>query len=111
MLLEWDLAQRRLLTPLSLRSWLNPDILTNSVVRIAVDSEGRPVSPTLLLGSGSREADQYALELARAARFEPVRHNPADSALKPAADLSLVRMVFRWHTLPLPPTNTPVASP
>lgn len=111
LLLEWDLAQRRLLTPLSLRSWPNPDILTNSVVRIAIDAEGRPVSPTLLSGSGSGEADHYALELARAARFEPVRRNPADTALKPAEDLSLVRMVFRWHTLPPPPTNTPATSP
>ena len=33
--LEGDLAQRRLITPLSLRSWSNPDILANSVVRIA----------------------------------------------------------------------------
>jgi hypothetical protein len=109
--LEGDLAQRRLITPLSLRSWSNPDILTNSVVRIAVDAEGRSVSPTLLSGSGSREADEYALEVARAARFEPVWRNPADSALKPAADLSLVRMIFRWHTLPPPSTNTPAASP
>jgi TonB family protein len=111
LLLEGDLAQRRLVTPLPLRSWPNPDILTNSVVRLAVDSEGRPVSPTLLSSSGSTAADQYALELARAARFEPVRRNPADPALKPAADLSLVRMTFRWHTLPPPPTNSPAASP
>jgi TonB family protein len=111
LLLEGDLAQWRLITPLSLRSWPNPDILTDSVVRIAVDSEGRPVSPTLLSSSGSVAADQHALELARAARFEPVRRNPADPALKPASDLSLVRMVFRWHTLPPPPTNTPAASP
>jgi TonB family protein len=111
LLLEGDPARRRLVTPLPLRSWPNPDILANSVVRIAVDSEGRPVSPTLLSSSGSATADQYALEQARAARFEPIRRNPADPALKPAADLSLVRLVFRWHTLPPPPTNTPAASP
>lgn len=111
LLLEEDLVQRRLITPLPLRSWTNLDILTNSVVRIAVDSEGRPVSPTLLSGSGSREADQYALEHAKAARFEPVRRNPIDAALNPAADLNLVRMIFRWYTLPPPPTNTPAASP
>jgi TonB family protein len=108
---EWDLAPRRLITPRALRSWPNPEILTDSVVRIAVDSEGRPVSPALLSSSGSVAADQYALEQARAARFEPLRRNPADPALKPAADLSLVRMIFRWHTLPPSPTNTATASP
>jgi hypothetical protein len=111
LLLEGDLARRRLITPLPLCSWPNPDLLTNSVVRIAVDAEGRPVSPTLLLGSGSREADLYALEQARAARFEPVRRNPAETALNPAADLSWGTMIFRWHTLPPPPANTPSANP
>ena len=31
-------------TPLQLRSWPNPDLLTNSVVQVVVDAEGRPVS-------------------------------------------------------------------
>ena len=111
LLLEGDLAPRRLITPLSLRSWTNLDILANSVVRIAVDAEGRPVAPTLLSRSGSSEADQYALEQARAARFEPLRRNPTETSLHPGADLSLVMMVFRWHTVPQPPTNAPVAHP
>ena len=76
--LEGGLAQRRLITPLALRSFTNLDILSNSVVQIVVDADGRPVSPpTLLSGSGSRDADQDALDTARAARFEPVRRNPA----------------------------------
>ena len=109
--LEGDLAQRRLVTPLPLRSCTNLDILSNSVVRIAVDAEGRPLLPMLLSRSGSSEADQYALERARAARFEPVRRNPAETVRNPTADLSWGRMVFRWHTVPPPPTNTPAASP
>jgi TonB family protein len=111
LLLEGELAQRWLIAPPPLRSCTNLDILTKSIVRIAVDAEGRPVSPTLLSGSGSRKADQYALEVARAARFEPLGRNPADTALNPAADLSWGRMIFRWHTLPLPPTNAPAAKP
>ena len=111
LLLEGDLAQRRLITPLPLRSWPNPDILTNSVVRIAVDAEGRPVSVTLLSGSGSEAADQNALEQAQAARFEPVGRNPAETARRSTAPLSWGRMVFRWQTFPPPPTNTPAASP
>jgi len=109
--LEGDLARRRLATPLALRSCTNLEILSNSVVRIAVDGEGRPVSPTLLSRSGSTEADQYALEQARAARFDPVRRQPADPALKPASELTWGRMVFRWHTVPPPPADTPPANP
>ena len=109
--LEGDLAQRRLITPIPLRSMTNVDILANSVVRIAVDAEGRPVAPTLLSRSGSSEADQYALEQARAARFEPLRRNPTDTSLHPAADLRLGTMIFRWHTVPPPPTNAPVTRP
>src|ERR1019366_6257464 len=70
--LEWDQAPRRLLTPLELRSQENPEILTNSVVQIVVDADGRPAFVTLLSGSGSKAADQQALEHANAARFEPL---------------------------------------
>ena len=109
--LEGDLAQRRLVAPPPLRSWENPDILGNSVVRIAVDADGRPVSPALISSCGSREADQYALEQAKAARFQPLRRDPADTARNPTAELSWGRMVFRWHTVPPPSTNAPAANP
>ena len=109
--LEWDQAPRQLLTPLELRSWVSPDILTNSVVQIVVGAEGTPASVTLLSGSGSRAADQEALEQANAARFEPLGRNPLGTALNPVATLSWGRMIFRWHTLPPPPTNAPAASP
>jgi TonB family protein len=108
---EWDQAGRRLLAPLELRSQANPDILTNSVVQIVVDAEGRPASVTLLSGSGSREADQQALEQANAARFEPLGRNPAGTAPNPAAQLTWGRMIFQWHTLPLRLTNGPAAHP
>jgi len=106
-----NLARRRLITPLELRSWQNPELLTNSVVQVVVDAEGSPVSITLLSGSGSKAADQQALALASAARFEPLGHTLAGTALAPAEQLSWGRMVFRWHTLPPQPTNGPAASP
>ena len=109
--LEWDQAERRLLTALELRSWESPDILTNSVVQIVVGAEGTPASVTLLSGSGSKAADQEALEQANAARFEPLSRNPSGTALNPAAQLTWGKMIFRWHTLPLRPTNAPAASP
>ncbi len=109
--LEWDQAHRRLLTPLELRSWESPDILANSVVQIVVGADGTPASVTLLSSSGSKAADQEALEQANAARFEPLDRNPLGAALNAAAQLSWGRMIFRWHTLPPPPTNAPAASP
>jgi len=108
--LEGDLARRRLVTPLPLRSWPSPEILGDSVVRIAVDAEGTPVSPTLLSSSGAGDADQEALKLARAARFEPLRLDPADTDRDSAADLSWGRMIFRWHTIAQPRTNAPSAN-
>jgi len=110
--LEGGLAQRRLLAPLELKSWSHADILTNSVVQVVVDAEGRPVSPpTLLSGSGSAVADQYALEQARTARFEPVSRDQAERAPNPTAHLSWGKMIFRWHTVPMPPASTPAVSP
>ena len=45
------------------------------------------------------QADQRALELARAARFAP------------SSRLTIGRMIFNWHTVPPPDTNAPAASP
>ena len=109
--LEDGLAQRRLLAPLQLKSCTNTDILANSVVRVAVDAGGRPVSVTLLSSSGLAAADQYALDQAWAARFEPASPNPAETVLKPTARLSWGRIIFRWHTVPMPPVSAPAASP
>ena len=109
--LEWDQAPRRLLTPLELRAQEYPEILTNSVVQVVVDTEGRPAFVTLLSGSGSKAADQQALEHANDARFEPLSRNSAGAAPSPAASLTWGRMIFHWHTLPLPLTNAPAVSP
>lgn len=110
--LEGGLAQRRLLAWPELKSWIHSDILTNSVVQVVVDAEGRPVSPpTLLVGCGLAEADQYALEKARAVRFAPVSAKPTESALDLASYLSWGKMVFRWQTVPAPLVSSPAVSP
>ena len=97
-------AKRRWLnSPALLRSWPASDLLTNSVVRIVVDPDGQVFSPALLPpGSGSKVADQYALEIARAARFAP---------LPRSAKQMLGALVFEWHTVPMPETNAPSAKP
>jgi TonB family protein len=97
------LAARRLLNPPELPAWPAADLLTNTVVRVLVNGDGVVRSATVLGRSGSAEADQFALNAARAARFEPVA--PAAGA----PPLQLGAMVFLWSTLPL--TNAPAPSP
>ena len=113
--LEGGLAHRRLLSQPSLPSWppraLNPtdtDMLTNTVIQVLVDAEGRPVSLTLLGGSGHGPADDLAMSLVTNFKFEPLA--VADpSALGGSAtaltSLSWGQVVFEWQTTGL--TNTP----
>lgn len=98
------LAGRRLLNPPELPSWPAAGLLTNSVVQVLVGAEGYVMSPPILLvrsGSGSPEADQQALRIARASRFEPQR--------QAGNKLTLGVIVFEWHTVPT--TNAPVLAP
>ena len=109
--LKDGLAQRRLLAPPKLNSFTNAEILANSVIQALVAASGRPASVTLLSRSGSTAADQYALDQAWAARFELLSRQPTETASEPAAPFSWGRMIFRWHTVPLPPASAPAASP
>ena len=69
-----DLAARRLLTPVDLPAWPHTDLLTNTLVQVFVDAQG--ITSSWLLqppsGSGLKDADQFALDFARRARFEPI---------------------------------------
>jgi TonB family protein len=98
-----DLGGRRLLNPPELPAWPAADLLTNSVVRVLVNGDGLVRSATLLGRSGSTEADEFALAVARAARFEPT----IAAAGTPA--LQLGTMIFLWSTVPL--TNAPASLP
>jgi hypothetical protein len=100
--IEGDLAERALLTPLKLQSWPAADILTNSVIQIAVDSAGRVFSATPLVKTLSAEANSNALYLARLARFAPLRW--LDARPPAPANLAWGRIVFHWHTVA--PTNS-----
>lgn len=88
------LAPRPLLNPVIPPSIPYADVLNPSIVQVVVDPAGNVVSTTLLPpGSGLDDADQRALELARALRFAP------------AAGLTLGRVIFNWHIVPPPATN------
>jgi hypothetical protein len=106
MRIEGDLTQRRLLNPMNLPSWPYPDVIAPSKVQVLVDEAGDVVSAIVLPSDNNLEAlshydaaDQRALELARAARFEP------------APGLTIGQMIFTWQTVPLPATNSPATSP
>lgn len=86
------LAPRRWLNRPVLPSFHASDLVTNSVAQVLVNADGLVFSATLLVASGVKAADQRALDLARAARFEPV-HGTQPS-------LTFGMMIFEWHTEP-----------
>jgi hypothetical protein len=103
---DGDLTRRRLLTPMNLPSWPFADVIAPSKVQVLVNEAGGVVSAIVLPSENSLEAlahydaaDQRALELARAARFTS------------APSLTIGRMIFTWHTVPPPVTNSPAAPP
>lgn len=98
---EGDLASRPLLSSFNPASQPATEILSNSVVQIAVDAEGRVFSPALLRGSGSQTADADALALAKSARFQPLPRGAPEIS---ASILTWGKVVFHWHTVPS--TNT-----
>jgi hypothetical protein len=99
---EGELAQRQSPSPINLTNWPYANVIAPSKVQVLVDAAGNVVSTVLLPpDSGFTAADQYekadqrALELARAVRFTPSSH------------LTVGRMIFNWHTVPMINTNEP----
>jgi hypothetical protein len=90
------LAHRKLLTRPDLPSWAHTDVLTNSVVHLLVDADGALLSAALVSGSGLKEADNYAVAVAKRLRFKPERAR--ETITSGAA-------TFRWHTVPASVTN------
>ena len=109
--IEGNLAQRRLLTTFNLPSWPSPDILTNSVVQLLVDARGLPLSASLLSRSGSKNADQFALDQANAARFASVVQTGPNRSTNVMDGVTLGEVVFEWHTSSSANTNGVPASP
>jgi len=98
--IEGDLARRQLLTPMKLPAWPYADVIAPSRVQVLVNAAGEVVSAVLLPPDNPGEvrdpdADQRALELARAARFTP------------APGLTMGQLIFNWRTVAPPATNAP----
>jgi len=109
--IEGDLAGRRLLSGPALPVWTNTDVLTNTVVQLLVDEQGNTFSAVLLLRSGLAEADAYALDTARTARFNAVAPAGPGQAEAPVPALTPGRMIFRWQTRFAKSTNSPPVVP
>jgi hypothetical protein len=91
--IQGELAGRQLNAPTALRAWPSAQLLSNSVVQIAIDSAGQVVAARLLARSGSADADTNALSNARRLRFRPV----------PSSTPVWGNAVFAWQTVE--PTN------
>ena len=96
------LAQRKLLSPVSLPDWPHDDVIVSSKIRALVDTAGNVVSVILLppetveeISAHDDGADQRALAFARGLRFAP------------AQKITLGVLIFNWHTVPVISTNAP----
>jgi len=84
------------------------DILAATVVEVSVKPSGFVFSATVFSSSGSKMADQTALDLARAIRFKPIAKT--DTVLSGApVTLNWGKIVFQWLTSEMPATNNSVA--
>jgi hypothetical protein len=97
LLIEGELAGWTLATAVALPSWRHTDLLTNSVVHVIVNRSGQSVATALLASGGLTLADDYAVRLAKGARFV------AGTVHGEKAEYTSGNLVFRWHTQA--PTN------
>jgi hypothetical protein len=102
LLIQGDAARRPLLNQIDVPSLPYNDVIAPSKVQVVVDAAGNVVSAVLLPSDNPVEAaghydvaDRRALEIARTARFAPAPH------------LTLGRLIFNWHTVPMTGTNEP----
>jgi hypothetical protein len=101
--IEGELTSRPLLTKTELQSWPYSEVLSNTVVQVVVDADGRALSTALLRESGLPEADQHAVKLAQNARWQPLE--AAARSANAFEQLTWGRLIFQWHTLPSLTTN------
>ena len=83
------------------------DVLTNTVVQIAVKSDGFPFSARIITSSGSRATDLKALDIANHFKFTPLP--PAVS--RDPTELQWGECVFQWFTTEPSATNAAPSGP
>lgn len=102
--IEGTLAERPLVKNPAVPVQFATDVLSNTVVQVAVRADGFPLFTRIVAGSGSRAADLNALQIAGDVRFAPLTSQGR-------SDLQWGELVFEWFTAELPATNRPVPPP
>ena len=103
LMVEGDLKNRGLIRPIEVPVQIASDVLSNTVVQVAVRVDGFPFSARVISGSGSRGADDVALDLAKKARFSALPQvRPGDGA-----EMQWGELVFQWFTAGPNMTNSP----
>ena len=97
------LAGRAISSQPTVPSMPGTDLLLNSSVQVLVDANGNVLSAVLFPpGSGSSDADQTALDLAKSVRFKPLK--PGNGGASPQVTVGTI--VFVWQTVPAPNNGT-----
>ena len=96
------LGSRRLLNFGQLPSATNIDVLTNTVVEIAVSGDGVVESAMLLGECGLKAMDERGIAVAGRLVFEPL---PAARRVREGASPQRARVTFSWHIWPPVFTN------
>jgi len=86
--IEGPLKARLLNAPAALLSWPSAQLLTNTVVQVAVNASGDVLAARVESRCGSADADEDALSKARALRFRPAA----------GAGMTWARAIFQWQT-------------
>lgn len=104
-----SLAQRKILTSITVPSWPLSGTLRDTEVRVAIDAAGEIFSAVQesaeqkSVDPAQQLADKQAVDLAQQLRFAPAPDRKPASP--PGSDLVWGTVVFRWATLP-PVTNS-----
>ncbi len=104
LLVQGEAARRPLVQSPALRSWSHTDVLGDTRVRVLISDEGLVLSPRLVEATVARnpvqrEADLYALGVARSLRFAP---NPKVSTQGLGGAVVEGILIFQWHTVEPP---------
>ncbi len=106
---EGELASRRLLPNRRQADPVSATALSNTVVQIHVDAQGRVFDLPVILfpadKSGSAVADAEAIATARALKFAPATGGSGSGTSGRQDDLTRGTVVFQWRTVPPPATN------
>ena len=101
--IQGALAQRELLSKgPALPSVPHTELLTNTIIDLAVDADGAVETASLLGRCGLRVVDERALDWARTLRFA---RSGSFGFLERPLTLTRGRLVFTWHVVPPTATN------